>query len=113
MFRRRGAQFVAGGWWHASVVPGTAAGREVTDDRPDTDSDGYCLIGIIAHRLVRGFGSFDRFISNAAVDLFAAIQRRREPLASLADFLSGHVSRGSHQRPRILGERAQIVFMWL
>jgi hypothetical protein len=87
--------------------------RRPSNHRTDTEGDDEGLIGILAHKLVGGLGAFDRFLTNPAKNLPAAVQCGREAPAGLCDLIPRHVGGGGHQSARIFGQGAQVVLAGL
>jgi len=90
------------------LIAGTTASNEITEERPDADTDGDGLVGIGPDGLVRGFGAFDDFVPDVAGDLPAAIEGGGETLAGIANFFPGDIGGGRHQRAGVFGELSHV-----
>ena len=91
------------------AIAGTAAGDEITDERPDPDPDGDGLIGMLMHGFIGCLGAFNRFVPDAPIDFLAALQCGGETLAGFPDFFAGDVGGGSEQGARIFGQLAHVI----
>ena len=91
------------------AITGTTAGDEKSENRANPNPDGDGLIGMLMHGSVSGFRAGDRLGADGARDFLGALQRGGEALAGLADFFSGHVSGGGHQRVRVLGQLSDVI----
>jgi hypothetical protein len=93
-----------------SIAAATApAGSQKAENRPNPDANGDGLIGMFVHGFVSRFRAFNGPVANAARDIPGAFQRGGETFAGFADFFPGYVSRGSHQRARVFGERSHVI----
>src|SRR5271157_116468 len=91
------------------AVAGTTAGDEVTENRPDTDTDGDGLVRMLMHGLIGDLRTGDRLVANIGRDVFGAVQRGGEAFAGVPDFFSGHVGRGGEESAGVLGELPDVI----
>jgi hypothetical protein len=68
----------------------TATPGEVAEESSNAQTDGYGLIGILAHRSIGSFDTFGGPFLNPTADFLAVFQRSGKTFASFGDFLSGY-----------------------
>jgi hypothetical protein len=91
------------------AVAGTPAGEEITNNRPDTDTDGDGLIRMFMHSPIGRLGARHDFLPGSAIDFLAPFQGGGETTAGFPDFFSRHIGSGSHERAGVIGEFAHVL----